>query len=262
MVGAHARGGLSGTRFADVRRHAEVGSTNDVAAALARQGAPEGLVVVADHQTAGRGRWGRSWEDLPGSSLLVSVVLRPGPGQGPPTLVTAACGLAAADACLDVAGLWPGLKWPNDLVVGDRKLAGILAEVVPVPDGAPPAVVVGLGLNLVRPASSGSAFLASNAIAAEEVAGRPVDRDAVLEAFLVRLEHRCTALADPAGREWLLDEYRERCVTLGREVRVELPGGSTVEGQAVGVGPDGSLAVRTEDDQVTLMAAGDVVHLR
>lgn len=248
-----------------------MGSTNDMAAALARQGAPEGLVVVADHQTAGRGRWGRSWEDLPGASLLVSVVLRPGPGQGPPTLVTAACGLAAADACLDVAGFRPGLKWPNDLVVGDRKLAGILSEVVPVTDGAPPAVVVGLGLNLVRPVSSGSALNADyagqagpagNAIAAEEVAGRPVDRDAALEAFLVRLEHHYTALADPAGRERLLDEYRERCVTLGREVRVELPGGSTVEGQAVGVGSDGSLAVRMGDDQVTLVAAGDVVHIR
>ncbi|MFN2609052.1 MAG: biotin--[acetyl-CoA-carboxylase] ligase, partial [Acidimicrobiales bacterium] len=124
--------GPSGARrFADVRHLAEVDSTNRLAADLARGGAAEGVVVVADHQTAGRGRRGRSWEAAPGSSLLVSVVLRPPPGPAA-GLATVAAALAAADACHRVAGFAPGLKWPNDVLVGGRKLAGILAELVPI----------------------------------------------------------------------------------------------------------------------------------
>ena len=256
---ARARG--PGSRFADVRRHAEVRSTNDVAAELARRGAAEGVVVVADHQTAGRGRWGRSWTSAPGSSLLVSVVLRPRSGNGPPALLSLAGGLAAADACVDAGGFRPDLKWPNDVVVGDRKLAGILAELVADPAGGPPAVVVGLGLNL-RWVASLPPELAAGAVAADEVAGRPVERDALLDAFLARLEERCHQVSDASGREQLLDEFTHRCVTLGRQVRVELPGGSVVEGHATGVSPEGLLAVRTPEGPTHVLAAGEVLHVR
>jgi BirA family transcriptional regulator, biotin operon repressor / biotin---[acetyl-CoA-carboxylase] ligase len=266
--GARRRSGA--TRFTDVRRHRSVSSTNDLAATLARAGAPEGVVVVADHQTAGRGRWGRSWTAPPGSSLLVSVVLRPGPDPDALALVPLATGLAAVDACLDVAGFAPGLKWPNDLVVDGAKLGGILAELVPPPDGAPPAVVVGVGVNLRWP-TEGTGDLDSlqgdgeggAAVAvAEEVAGRSLARDTVLDAFLVALERCYEALGDPRSREAFIEQYRQRCVTLGQAVRVELPGGEWVEGQAVDVAPDGRLAVREADDTVRLVAAGDVVHLR
>ncbi len=124
--------GAGADRFA-VRRFASIDSTNRWVLDEARAGAPEGLVAVADHQAAGRGRRGRTWEAAPGSSLLVSVLLRPGawrPALGPDRvhLLTMAAGLALADAVGLVAGIEAGLKWPNDLVVGDRKLAGLLAE--------------------------------------------------------------------------------------------------------------------------------------
>ena len=123
---------VPGTRFADVRWVAETGSTNQDLLAAAAEGAPEGVVLVADHQTAGRGRLDRSWIAPAGASLLVSALLRPSVGPEDLFLLTLACGLAAVNAVDEVAGVRPGLKWPNDLVVAagplaDRKLAGILA---------------------------------------------------------------------------------------------------------------------------------------
>lgn len=255
MTAHDARGRHRGTRFADVRRLAEVGSTNQVTAELAQAGAPEGVVVVADHQTAGRGRRGRSWEAGPGSSLLVSVLTRPAPGTGPPTLLTVACGLAAAGACLDGAGFLPGLKWPNDVVVDDRKLGGILAEVM-AGGPAPPAVVLGLGLNLAGPVP------VAGAIAADEVAGRPVDRDALLGFFLDRLEQQYARLSTSSGRDRVLAEFRERCVTLGRDVRVDVPGGGVREGRAADIAPDGSLMLAVSGERTVTVAAGDVEHVR
>ncbi len=264
MAEADARRAHLVTRFTDVRCHRQVGSTNDVAAGLARGGAPEGVVIVADHQTAGRGRWGRSWTATPGSSLLVSVLLRPRPDRVPLTLVPLACGLAAAEACRDVAGFEPGLKWPNDLVVGEAKLGGILAELVGgPPNGGRPAVVVGLGLNLTSPVDDDRYVVDLGRItAADQVAGRPVQRDDVLDAFLARLGERYGALEHAGGRDALLGDYRRRCVTLGREVRVELPNGTSLEGRATDVAPDGSLVVQERAGAARLVAAGDVVHLR
>ena len=264
MTEADARRAPPVSRLAVVRRHRQVASTNDVVAELARGGAPEGVMVVADHQTSGRGRWGRSWAAEPGSSLLVSVLLRPDPRRGPRTLLPIACGLAAADACLDVAGFEPGLKWPNDLVVGEAKLGGILAELVAGPaDGRPPAVVLGLGVNLSWPVDDPRAVARAGGVAtAELAAGRPIERDALLHAFLTRLEAHYDALGDPDGRHALLDDYRRQCVTLGREVRIELPGGKVVEGRASDVAPDGSLVVQQPTGTVRAVAAGDVAHVR
>lgn len=218
----------SNARFADIRWLAEVASTNDVLVALARGGAPDGLVVVADHQTAGRGRRGRTWEAPAGSSLLASVLLRPAP-----PLVTLAAGLAAADACAEVAGVEVALKWPNDLLLaGGGKLGGILAEAV----GG--AAVVGLGLNVDwggAPLPAGAASL-----------GRPVDRRALLDAWLRGLDQPGDVLA----------RYRERCSTIGRRVRVQLVDG-VLEGVATAVEGDGRLVVGGRP-----VAAGDVVHLR
>ena len=210
-------------RFADVRWFAELDSTNRLAGDLARAGAPDGVVVGADHQTAGRGRRGRTWESRPGASLLVSVILRPAPA-----LVTLAAGVAAAEACEAGAGVALGLKWPNDLLTDGAKLGGILSELVG------DAAVVGLGLNLAW-APAGAARLGSG-----------VDRAALLHAYLAGL--------DSAGD--VLDRYRARCTTLGRRVRVELPG-SAVEGVATDVDEDGRLLVEGH-----AIAAGDVVHLR
>jgi BirA family biotin operon repressor/biotin-[acetyl-CoA-carboxylase] ligase len=195
--GATSDGGTApGPRFTAVRRLAETDSTNREALTAARAGAPEGLVVVAVHQTAGRGRDGRSWLAPPGSSLLVSVLLRPPPSLGGDRVheVTKAAALAAADACREVAGVEPGFKWPNDLLVGDRKLAGLLAEAEWDGHGGLAALVVGLGLNVNWPAEL-PVELDGIAVALNHVVGHPVDRDALLDAFLrnfaARYERAC-----------------------------------------------------------------------
>ncbi|MEA2716244.1 MAG: BirA family transcriptional regulator [Actinomycetota bacterium] len=245
MLDTGARRALAATRFADVTWLGEVTSTNDEVAARARAGAPEGVVVVADAQSRGRGRRGRTWAASPGSSLLVSVLLRP----VAPHLGLVAAGLAAVDACRAAAGVDVRLKWPNDVVLdgpGDEsgaKVAGILAE-----GGANGVVVVGLGLNVDwggMPLPPGGASLA-------EVAEVDVDRAALLVAYLVALEGRCRE--DPGS---LMAAYRAACSTIGHHVRVELPGGASLEGRATGVADDGRLLVDGSP-----VAAGDVVHLR
>ncbi len=229
--------------------------------------------MVADHQTAGRGRRSRTWEAPPGASLLVSVLLRP-----PVTVAGAAVmatAVALAEAVEAVAGVAPGLKWPNDLVVDDRKLAGILAE-ADWPTGTTisagyrisrpydrAALVVGVGINVVWPtdlAGDGDlAALAETATALNWVAPE-VDRVDLLVAFLRRLEPRYSALvADGAAP--VLAEWRRRSATLGRRVRVDL-GADDVEGTATDVTDEGHLVVETVEGDRRVLAVGDVVHLR
>ncbi len=255
------RGGLPG-RFADVRRVAETGSTNTDLLTLARTGAPEGVVLVTDHQTAGRGRLGRVWEAPPGSSLLVSVLCRPVLPLARVHLVTVAAGLAAADALEEVAGFRPSLKWPNDLVVetpaGTRKLAGLLAESV-VEGSTLTAVVVGMGMN-VRWPDPLPEELAATATAVNHVAGREVAVDDVLPAWLAALDRRYAALHAEGGVAATAEAHRAACSTLGRRVRVELADG-VVEGDAVDVDDDGHLVLDADGIRQTV-AVGDVVHLR
>lgn len=246
MLDPDARLALAGTRFTDVRDVAEVGSTNREVAALARRGAPAGLVLVADHQTGGRGRRGRAWDAPPGSSLLVSVLLRPPPGGAHRAAM--ATGLAAVEACAEVAGVAVSLKWPNDLVVGPAKLGGILAEVVV--GAAGPAVAVGLGLNVAWEVP-----LPPGGVDLRRLSGRDVSRAALLVAFLRALEDRCR---QPAGD--VMAGYRARCSTLGRPVRVELAG-EVVTGTATSIDDGGLLVVDCAGGRRTV-AAGDVVHLR
>lgn len=273
--GDRARAELAGSRFADVRWVAATGSTNADAMALARDGAPEGIVLVADHQTAGRGRLGRTWQAPAGSSLLVSVLLRPPAAVA--EAVTMAAGLATAEAVAEVAGIEARLKWPNDLVVEvdgeDRKLAGILAEadwpassaisagyLEPAP-GERVVVVVGIGVNVNWPEEV-PAELAGILVACNHLAGRTVDREALLVAFLRRLADRDGQLrADPAARDRLRQDWRDRSATLGRRVRVDL-GGEDVEGTAVDVDERGRLVVETDGGGQRTLAVGDVVHLR
>jgi len=240
-----------------IRRFDAVDSTNRYTLDEARAGAPEGLVVVADRQEAGRGRRGRTWIAPPGSSLLVSVLLRPRLDADHAQLATMTGALAMVEAVERVAGFAPGLKWPNDLVVDDRKLAGVLAEADISAAGDVRAVVVGIGVNVQWDELPDE--LSEIATSCNLVAGRPVDRGALLSAFLDALEHR---LADP---DHVVDDYRARLATLGRAVRVDL-GERIVEGTATDVDDRGRLVVRTatadEPDRVEVIAAGDVVHLR
>lgn len=273
VTGERARSQLVGTRFADVRWVDETGSTNDDALALARAGAPEGVVVVADAQTAGRGRLGRSWQAPPGSSLLMSVLLRPPLGPHQAHLVTAAVACAAAAACHEVSGVEPTLKWPNDLVIEagpiedgpsltGTKLAGVLAESL-VDKGELTAVVVGIGINVNWP-DDVPTELAEVGVALNRVTGREIDREDLLIVLLRELEPRVAALATESGRAELIAEHRSRCSTLGKQVRVVL-NGETVEGEAIDLTDDGHLLLRPNDADPNApreITTGDVIHLR
>ncbi len=233
-------------RFADVRWLPETGSTNQYVLDAARSGAPDGLVVVADHQRAGRGRLGRTWSAPPGASLLVSVLLRPDLAPEDRHLVVMAAAVAMAEAVAATTGVIAALKWPNDLLVGHRKLAGILAE------AAGDAVVVGIGVNLDWPEIP--AELEGIATACNLEGGRPTLREELLAEFLAGYEVR---LAD-------LDEartaYRAALGTIGARVRVERPDAAFV-GIATDIDDKGRLLVDV-DGVVETIAAGDVVHLR
>src|SRR6476646_1100313 len=214
--------------FTDVRWFAELDSTNRYLVDEARAGAPAGLVVVTDHQTAGRGRLGRTWVAPPGASLLVSVLLRPRLSVERRHLLVAAAGLAMAEAVEATTGVVAGMKWPNDLLVGDRKLCGILAE------AAGDALVVGLGVNVEW--TDVPTELTEIATACNLEGGRPVERRALLDAFLARYG---TRLADLAGAR---RDYEARLVTLGRRVRVE-QAQRTLVGVARGIDAAGRLLV-------------------
>ena len=170
--------------------YSEVGSTNDIAGTFAEQGVDEGLVVLADRQTAGRGRLGRSWASPSGAGIYVSVVLRPTAAAA--RLVTIAAGVAVTDGIASATGLSTHVKWPNDVHVSGRKLAGILAE------GAASHVVLGLGIN-VQPASY-PPDVAQRATSIEAELGRPVDRGLVLADCLAALASRYRELHENRER--------------------------------------------------------------
>jgi BirA family biotin operon repressor/biotin-[acetyl-CoA-carboxylase] ligase len=284
-----------------VRRFVDIDSTQRYALDEARRGAPARLVAVADHQSAGRGRLGRRWEAPPGSNLLMSVLLRPTMPVEELHLCTVVVALAALDACASVAGVDAELKWPNDLMVGDRKLAGVLAEAVAGTPPGPPiaAVVVGIGVNVRWPPPGSSSddpadteledtvfedtvfedtvfgdtapddtepdhvdatTIARRATSLERESGTPVEPGALLEGVLVHLGRRLADLDSVEGRRRLTSEYRERCATLGRRVRVSTST-TTITGVATGVTDEGHLVVDVGGTSTTV-AAGDVVHLR
>ncbi len=230
----------------------ETGSTN--ADLLARAAAGEdiaGAVLIAESQTAGRGRNGRSWSTPPGSQIALSA------GVGVDTVPSAAwgwlpllTGVAVVDAVADVAGVAAGLKWPNDVLAGDGKLAGILAEVA-----APaPVVVVGLGLNVTEAPDPAATSLAR--------LGATVDREVLTEAVLRHLATRIDRWRAAAGPDDVLAaDYRSRSVTIGNRVRATLPGDRAIEGVAADVDELGRLTIDTGADLVTV-SAGDITHLR
>lgn len=256
--------------FAEVRRVGVVDSTNHVTADAARDGAAEGLVVVADEQTAGRGRLGRRWLAPPGSALLCSLLFRPSLFASELHLLTMTVALAARDACRRYAGIEPHLKWPNDLEIGERKLAGILSETVPVPPspgGPPRAMVVGLGMNLSWPVDGLSDGLDEDMVAVAAMAtslaregATALDRDELLDHFLRYVNVRYARLGRAGGRESLLSEYRTACATIGRVVSVELARGS-LTGRAVGVNNTGRLQL-DDGTGIREVEVGDVLHLR
>lgn len=257
---------------------ADTGSTNQDVLAMARDGQPEGIVLVADHQHAGRGRRGRVWEAPARSALMATVLLRPPAGVA--GLVTMALGVAASEAIEQLTGVRIGLKWPNDLVwpgdasVPDRKVAGILAEAdwpatsnissgwSPPGPGERVAVAAGIGLNVAW-AGRAPADLADRAVAIDEIVAPNAapDRVDLLVALLGCLDPLEGDLRTNGGPERLVATWRERAVTIGQQVRVDL-GHDDVVGTAVDVTKEGHLVVETLEGERRVLAVGDVVHLR
>jgi BirA family biotin operon repressor/biotin-[acetyl-CoA-carboxylase] ligase len=239
-------------RFPAVRlkRVARTRSTQDIVLHAARSGAAEGLCCLADEQTAGRGRQGRAWSAPSGSALLASVLLRRSPAVA--SGVPFAAGLALVDALAATAGVDAGLKWPNDVLVQGRKLAGILCEVAPT--GAHEgriAIVLGLGVNLrVNAYPDGAA-----GISLHDVVERPPDAETLFRAWLDRLWVRL-ATVERGGITAIVADWRAVAVGLGQAVTVSSSAG-TLEGVAVDVEDDGALLVRSGDG-VHRVLAGDV----
>ncbi|EKP95825.1 biotin--[acetyl-CoA-carboxylase] ligase [Thermaerobacter subterraneus] len=237
---------------------AEVGSTNDVARRLAEAGAPEGTVVVADRQAAGRGRLRRAWWSPPGG-LWMSLILRPALPPEHLPLLTLAAAAAVAEAAEGLAGRPVQVKWPNDVLIDDRKVAGILLETVSHPHGAE-YVVAGIGVNLDVEGEPVPAELAGRLTWLAREAGRRVTRNELAEAILQRLEERYAQLHQE-GPGPVLAAWRSRAAWLGEPVRVALPTGE-VAGIALDVAPDGSLVVEQAGGRRQRILAGDVQRLR
>lgn len=235
-----------------------VGSTNDELKRLAESGTPEGALAIADEQTAGRGRLERSWLAPAHSSLLMSLLFRP-TFLHPTHIqqVTMVCALAAADAVTAVTGIQVRLKWPNDIQLGGKKLAGILTELGFDADLRPAWAVVGIGLN-VNLEFSGLPVLSDTATSLSLALNRPVPRLPLLRAYLANVETRYDALRGGVGP---YQEWAARLETLGRRVTVATPAGEH-NGVTDAVDETGALLLRCRDGRVLRILAGDVTLRR
>lgn len=231
----------------------ETGSTNDRAQQLAREGAAEGTVVVADHQTAGRGRLGRRWSAPAGTGLLMSLVFRPALAPHQVQRLTMVCGLAVLDAVESETNLRAALKWPNDVVIGGAKVGGILTEIECTSDQVEYAVV-GIGLNVNLDPTQLPGDLLVPATSLSHALGRPVARLPLLWALLRAVEVRYLALL--AGHS-PHEVWAERLVTLHRPVTAAA-NGTVLHGIAEGVDANGALQVRLADGRLETVMAGDV----
>lgn len=240
----------------EVRHLPSTGSTNADLAALARGGELPGLVLVADEQTAGRGRLDRSWVSPAGGSVAVSVLVEPQPAFPQWGWLSLLAGLAVADT---IAGLAPNpdvveLKWPNDVLVRGRKVCGILSERIDPPGGAAPLAVLGMGINLDIAAEHLPVPTATS-LALE---GIETNRDTVVA---VLLTHLGKYLETWQGRGELADEYGRRCASIGAELEIVVDAATRAHGTGHGVDEHGRLQVATARGLETF-AVGDVVHAR
>jgi BirA family biotin operon repressor/biotin-[acetyl-CoA-carboxylase] ligase len=232
---------------APVRAEEVTGSTNGLALALASEGAPEWTLVSAAHQTEGRGRQGRTWEDVVSGALLFSFVLRPTIRPTEAGSLALLAGASIAEAIAEITGEDVRCKWPNDLLLEDAKVGGILLE-AGVDDGALRHVVVGVGVNLLAPAG----------VKGAGAIGARADEAAILTAFLRRFAdgYRADARSARARAAWL-----GRNATIGRTVRATTTSGEEVVGEATGLAEDGALQVTTSDGVVEV-GFGEIEHLR
>ncbi len=265
------------TRFSDITWVPEIGSTNTALLDRARKGASEGEVIIADLQTHGRGRRGRIWTAPSGTSLMMSILLRPPPGTLSPnnaSLITSALAMSALAAVEEVANIQLEVKWPNDLVVdspdlildkgdpGYRKVAGILTESL-IQQNQIEALVVGIGMNTGWGQVPPDLQLIATSL--DVLAGSPVDRSQLAHNLLEKFEAEYIGLFEPSGIENLLKRLRDHSATLGRRVLVHMnQDGETnpLEGQAIDIDESGRLLVKFDNGDTRAVAVADVEHLR
>jgi BirA family biotin operon repressor/biotin-[acetyl-CoA-carboxylase] ligase len=235
----------------------EIDSTQSPAREMARQGAPEGVIVLADQQTSGRGRLGRSWISPPGGGIYFSVIIRPDIPPEQIQTLSLASAMAVQDAIQSEFGIRCQLKWPNDLLWEDSKLCGILSEVSSEP-GKIHFAVTGIGINAnMRGQDMG---LGKGATSLASILGHNIDRGLLTASVIRRFHDGVRRLESPEGRTALISEYTERCDTVGKRVRV-LVDEKEITGEACGIGDAGNLMVRADGTVLTFSAA-DITHLR
>ena len=231
-----------------------VDSTNTLAKKLAAEGAKDGTVLIADAQTGGRGRMGRSFHSPSGTGIYLSVILRPGRPAQELMHLTCAAGVAMCDAVEAAVQLRPGIKWTNDLVCNGKKLGGILTELVLLP-GADPCAIVGIGINCSQAAGDFPEDIRPIAASLSMACGHSVDRCSVIAAMLLSLKHMRDALF--TEKSAIMQQYRKDCVTVGREI--SLRGGDSLRhGTAVGIDENGGLDVIFSDGSRQTVTSGEV----
>ncbi|NWG33052.1 MAG: biotin--[acetyl-CoA-carboxylase] ligase [Chloroflexi bacterium] len=240
--------GLSAIRYFD-----SIGSTNDEAMKWARQGARDLSLVVADEQTLGRGRLDRPWFTPPRTALAFSLILRPTPSEK--MLLSRSVGLAALAlaAVLQTLNLNPQIKWPNDILLNGRKLAGILIEATWLEDEVQ-SIVIGLGMNVFKAAVPTTDVLSFPAISLEHALGYAPDRHVILHAILSNI----IALRPHMGTDSFMAAWEKKLAYYGRQVRVEMGGEKSVSGKVIGLESDGSLKIRDDTGKVIPVRFGDV----
>lgn len=232
-------------------------STNDLALAWAESGAPDSALVIADTQTAGRGRMERRWITPPATALAFSLVLRPSVQElAKPALFSPLGGLALSSALESHFGLHPAIKWPNDVLLGGKKTAGVLAESA-WQDGKALAIVLGIGVNVGLASVPPADEVQFPATCIEAAAGKPVDRYDLLAAILSALFEWRKQLVNPA----FLQAWQNRLAFVGEQVQIIQPDQKRIKGRLAGISPQGDVRLTLTDGTERSFAAGDV-HLR
>jgi BirA family transcriptional regulator, biotin operon repressor / biotin---[acetyl-CoA-carboxylase] ligase len=233
-------------------------STNTQVAKLAADGAPEGLSIVADEQTAGRGRLQRSWSSPKDAGLYFSVLLRPVMPLHSWPLITFMAALAAGDALLEAFGLQTQIKWPNDLLAGERKICGILSETIDTSLGR--AAIVGIGMNLTSDAYP--AELRGVATSVAEETEQPPDRATLLASLQRTLSRWYDTLQRESGEEKILQGWLSRSAYANGKLIDVITGDESFRGITRGLELDGALRIETENQGIRIVRAGDVVSVR
>jgi BirA family transcriptional regulator, biotin operon repressor / biotin---[acetyl-CoA-carboxylase] ligase len=256
MDTASLKAGLTGLSIPDLRYLAVTGSTNDDALAWAEAGAPDGALVFADLQNGGRGRMGRKWVTVAGAALAFSLIFRPTNSEQKNLGLFSPLGALGVATALEAAGLEPQIKWPNDVLLGRRKVCGILAEAVWIGSRLE-AVVLGVGVNIAPNAVPPDEEVIFPATCVESVLKKSVDRMALLRAVLQSIEDWRTHL----GQQDFLAAWQARLAFRGEQVQVIPPNQPVINGELVGIDENGNLLLQTGAGDMTTIMAGDV-HLR